>query len=111
MSDSDALIYQTHPIPPIPPTLDLSSRTVAYFSMEIALDPALPTYSGGLGILAGDILRSAADLGVPMIGVMLLYHGGYFVQRLDAAGNQSEAPDAWNPRARLTVVDRTVVVT
>ena len=55
---------------------------IAYFSMEIALDAALPTYSGGLGILAGDMLLSAADLALPVVGVTLLYHYGYFVQHL-----------------------------
>jgi glycogen phosphorylase len=58
---------------------------VAYFSMEIALDVAMPTYSGGLGVLAGDTLRSAADLRVPLVGVTLLHRKGYFYQRLDAA--------------------------
>ena len=58
---------------------------VAYFSMEVALDPAMPTYSGGLGILAGDTLRSAADLGVPMVAVTLLHRKGYFRQRIDDA--------------------------
>ncbi len=84
---------------------------IAYFSMEIALEAALPTYSGGLGILAGDMLRSAADLGLPMIAVSLIYRDGYFVQRLDGAGNQSEIADAWDPRARLAHVDKTVHVT
>jgi len=46
--------------------------SIAYFSMEIAADPAWPTYSGGLGVLAGDMLRSAADMGLPMVGVTLL---------------------------------------
>jgi len=54
--------------------------TVAYFSMEIALDPNLPTYSGGLGVLAGDTLRSAADLATPLIAVTLVYRQGYFRQ-------------------------------
>jgi glycogen phosphorylase len=65
------------------------SGTVAYFSMEIGVDPGIPTYSGGLGILAGDTLRSAADLGVPMVGVTLLHRQGYFRQHLDASGNQT----------------------
>ena len=60
-----------------------SISRVAYFSMEVALSPAMPTYSGGLGILAGDTLRSAADLGVPMVAVSLLHRKGYFRQRLD----------------------------
>jgi glycogen phosphorylase len=73
----------------------------AYFSMEIALDPAMPTYSGGLGILAGDTLRSAADLGLPVAGVTLLYRQGYFEQQLDAHGNQAESPSQWDPTMKL----------
>ena len=75
---------------------------VAYFSMEIALDVAMPTYSGGLGVLAGDTLRSAADLGVPLIGVTLLHLKGYFYQQLDTAGRQIEEPVAWMPDDALT---------
>ena len=56
---------------------------IAYFSMEITLNPAMPTYSGGLGILAGDTLRSAADLGVHMVAVTLLHRKGYFRQHVD----------------------------
>jgi starch phosphorylase len=52
--------------------------SVAYFSMEIGLVAGMPTYAGGLGVLAGDTLRSAADLGVPMVGVTLLHRKGYF---------------------------------
>lgn len=63
--------------------------------MEIALEEGLPTYSGGLGVLAGDTLRSAADLKVPMIGVSLLHRKGYFYQRLDASGWQREEPVEW----------------
>jgi glycogen phosphorylase len=70
-------------------------RLIAYFSMEIALLPEVPTYSGGLGVLAGDTLRAAADLGVPMIGVTLLHRKGYFYQRLDPRGWQSEEPVEW----------------
>ena len=69
--------------------------TIAYFSMEVALESHIPTYSGGLGVLAGDTLRSAADLGLPMVGVTLLHREGYFFQRLDDEGHQSEAPVAW----------------
>ena len=57
--------------------------TVAYFSMEIGLEPDLPTYSGGLGVLAGDTLRAAADLGVAMVGVSLVHRKGYFRQHVD----------------------------
>ena len=83
---------------------------IAYFSMEIALDASLPTYSGGLGVLAGDMLRSAADLALPMIGVTLVYRQGYFVQHLDAAGNQSESPETWDPRTKMHLVDHEVRV-
>jgi starch phosphorylase len=69
---------------------DRASRAVAYFSMEIAVQDGVPTYSGGLGVLAGDHLRSAADLGLPLVGVTLLYRRGYFSQRLDDDGRQSE---------------------
>lgn len=68
---------------------------VAYFSMEIALEPAMPTYSGGLGVLAGDTIRSAADLQVPMVAVTLLHRKGYFNQKLDPSGWQTEAPAEW----------------
>lgn len=71
-------------------------RTIAYFSMEIGLDPAMPTYSGGLGVLAGDTIRSAADLQVPMVAVTLLHRKGYFHQRLDASGWQGEEPVEWD---------------
>ncbi len=74
---------------------------IAYFSMEIALEPDLPTYSGGLGILAGDTLRSAADLGAPMVAVTLVYRKGYFRQSLDANGRQSEQPQPWDPALKL----------
>lgn len=63
---------------------------VAYFSMEFGITPTLPIYSGGLGILAGDHLKSASDLGVPLIGIGLLYRWGYFSQSLDRAGWQQE---------------------
>ena len=68
---------------------------IAYFSMEIALDSQLPTYSGDLDVLAGDILRSGADLRLPIVGVTLLHHKGYFFQRLDDEGRQSEIPVTW----------------
>jgi len=71
------------------------SRFVAYFSMEIALEAGMPTYSGGLGVLAGDTIRSAADLKVPMVAVTLLYRKGYFTQRLDSSGWQTEEPVNW----------------
>jgi glycogen phosphorylase len=63
---------------------------VAYFCMEFGLAEALPLYAGGLGILAGDFLKAASDLGVPLVGVGLLYNEGYFRQMLDAQGRQHE---------------------
>ena len=64
---------------------------VAYFSMEFGLGEGLPLYAGGLGILAGDFLKTASDLGIPVIGIGLLYQEGYFRQLIDAAGTQHEA--------------------
>jgi glycogen phosphorylase len=80
----------------------MPAAKVAYFSMEIALDPLIPTYSGGLGVLAGDTLRSAADLGVPMVGVTLAHRKGYFRQRLNERGNQIEDEDPWRPEEGRT---------
>lgn len=65
-------------------------RKIAYFSMEVALDPEMPTYAGGLGILAGDTLRSAADMKLPSCTVTLLHREGRFRQELDASGWQFE---------------------
>jgi starch phosphorylase len=73
---------------------------IAYFTMEIGLEEAIPTYAGGLGILAGDTVRSAADLGIQMIVVTLLHRKGYFRQKLDASGWQSEEDVSW-PVAEL----------
>lgn len=70
---------------------------VAYFSMEFGLSEALPLYSGGLGVLAGDTLKSASDLGVPMVGVGLLYQSGYFRQAIDASGAQQALYPYNNP--------------
>jgi starch phosphorylase len=78
---------------------------IAYFCMEIALDPSIPSYGGGLGILAGDMLRSAADLELPMVAISLAYRNGYFRQRLDHEGNQSEEPDPWQPETVLPSVE------
>ena len=73
-------------------------KAIAYFSMEFGVTEALPNYSGGLGILAGDHLKSASDLGVPIIGVGLLYRFGYFWQSLSADGWQQEHYPAHDPQ-------------
>lgn len=84
---------------------------IAYFSMEIALESSIPTYSGGLGVLAGDVLRSAGDLGVPMVAVTLVHRKGYFRQRLDEKGNQTEDDATWQPEKVLEPVEPTASVT
>jgi glycogen phosphorylase len=98
---------------------DRVSPLVAYFSMEIGLESGMPTYSGGLGVLAGDTIRSAADLDVPMVAVSLIHRRGYFFQRLDAQGHQSEEPVIWpvddfadliDERATVDIEGRTVHV-
>lgn len=68
---------------------------VAYFSMEIAIEPEMNTYSGGLGVLAGDTLRAVADLGIPLVAVTLAHRRGYFRQILSPEGQQSEAEQPW----------------
>lgn len=95
---------------PARPAVRVRSR-IAYFSMEIALESAIPTYSGGLGILAGDTLRAAADLQVPMVAVTLLHRQGYFRQRVDVAGQQIEEPDVWTPEAFLVELPARVQIT
>src|SRR3984893_6114824 len=73
----------------------IKDRLVAYFSMEIALENSMPSYSGGLGVLAGYTIRAAADLRLPMVAVCLLYRKGYFSQRLGEDGTQTEEPVEW----------------
>ena len=101
------------------PGAGIGASLVAYFCMEMALDSAMPTYSGGLGVLAGDTLRAAADADVPMVGVSLVHRQGYPRQRLDAQGNQIESPAEWSPegllepleaRAQVTIEGRSVQV-
>src|SRR4030081_2006344 len=74
---------------------------VAYVSMEIAVKSDVATYGGGLGVLAGDVIRAAADAGYPMAGVTLLYRDGYFRQHLDASRAQLEEPQVWRPDEAL----------
>ena len=86
-------------------------RKIAYFSMEIGLEDAMPTYSGGLGILAGDTILSAADFKVPMVAVSLLHRKGYFYQRLTEDGRQIEEPVAWGPDDFTEELPQRVVIT
>lgn len=86
-------------------------KKIAYFSMEIGLDPAMPTYSGGLGILAGDTILSAADLKIPMVAVTLLHRKGYFYQRLTQDGWQTEESVEWVPQDFAKELEPRVVVT
>ena len=79
--------------------------------MEIALEPDMPTYSGGLGALAGDTIRSAADLELPMVAVSLLYRNGYFSQHLDEHGWQTESPIEWDPADYLDEMPQRATVT
>ena len=97
----------------------MNQRKIAYFSMEIGIVSDMPTYSGGLGVLAGDTIRAAADLKVPMVAVTLLHRKGYFYQRLDSSGRQIEEPVDWPvndfltelpQRASVTIEGRTVVL-
>jgi starch phosphorylase len=91
--------------------MNMTEPTVAYVSMEIAVFPGVATYSGGLGVLAGDVVRAASDAGYPMAGVTLLYREGYFRQRLDASGAQHEEPQSWRPDLVLEALPQTVTVT
>jgi starch phosphorylase len=89
----------------------MNHRSIAYFSMEIGLETGMPTYSGGLGVLAGDTIRAAADLKIPMVAITLLHRKGYFYQRLDASGWQSEEPVDWVVGDFLTEMPQRVSVT
>lgn len=79
---------------------DKEKSQIAYFSMEFGLGEALPLYAGGLGVLAGDYLKAASDLGVPLVGIGLMYDEGYFRQILDASGEQ-QAIYAYNDSRNL----------
>lgn len=86
-------------------------RKIAYFSMELGLDGSMPTYSGGLGVLAGDTIRSAADLNVPMVAVSLVHEKGYFSQKLLDDGWQEEVPSSWNMEDFLEPLDVQIIIT
>lgn len=89
----------------------LASRAhIAYFSMEIALKSEIHTYSGGLGVLAGDTVRSCADLELPVVFVTLASRAGYFRQEIDGRGSQIEHPDWWEPERWCTPLNAMVAV-
>ncbi len=85
------------------PLLDkhITEPKIAYFSMEIGLRDDIPTYSGGLGVLAGDTVKSASDLNLPFVAVTLICRKGYFRQEIDSAGRQIEHPAVWEPSKLL----------
>jgi starch phosphorylase len=102
--------FQRHPnayevvgAPEVPHDIQWAARRVAYFSMEVALSNEIPTYSGGLGVLAGDTLRSCADLRIPMVGVSLVHRRGYFRQEIQNDW-QLEHDATWDPRGLLDEV-------
>lgn len=80
----------------------LGHTRIAYFTMELALRSDIPTYAGGLGVLAGDTARACADLNLPMIFVTLLSRAGYLRQSIDAQGGQVEQPEYWRPEQHAT---------
>src|SRR5215467_8403423 len=84
-STTDTWFAKTYPI--------FAGRTIAYFCAEFGLHHSVPIYSGGLGVLAGDHCKAASDLGVPLVGVGILYRAGYFNQRLRSDGWQEETDD------------------
>src|ERR1700744_550885 len=111
MNHSMSISQQSGPLPHFDsPSIDLSLRKIAYFSMEIALSKSLPTYSGGLGMLAGDTLRSAADTGAPMVAVSLVHRHGYFEQHLDSSGQQTESDVVWSPETVLPSAGTTISI-
>lgn len=81
---------------------ELLEKTVAYFSAEFGIHRALPIYSGGLGVLAGDHIKQASDLGLPLVAISLLYRQGYLSQRLDNDGWQEDVPSELEPWAEPT---------
>ncbi len=88
----------------------LMRQKIAYFSMEIGLSNNIHTYSGGLGVLAGDTIRSSADLKVPLVGVTLVSKRGHFRQEITSEGKQVEYPDPWEPSESMQLLSTEVKV-
>ena len=89
----------------------LNESKIAYFSMEVGFKNDIPTYSGGLGILAGDTIKSAADLNLPMVAVSLIYRKGYFRQEIDPDGRQIEHPVQWEPGQFMSLIPQKIHLT
>ena len=85
----------------------IEGSKVAYFSMEIGINNGMPTYSGGLGVLAGDVVRSSADLRIPLIAVTLVSKKGYFKQKITLDGWQTEYPEEWDPSKYMKLLPET----
>ena len=88
----------------------IQDQRIAYFSMEIGLRAEIPTYSGGLGVLAGDTIKSAADLKIPMVAVTLIYRKGYFRQQFSAEGWQQEYDNNWDPARHMDLLPKKAMV-
>lgn len=88
----------------------IRGEKIAYFSMEIGIESEIPTYSGGLGVLAGDVIRSSADLLIPMVAVTLINRKGYVRQRLTPEGDQIDSADEWDPEKHMRELPRRVTV-
>lgn len=93
------------------PGVTPADTRIAYFSMEIAVAPQMPTYSGGLGMLAGDTMRSAADLGLPLVAVTLVHRKGYFRQQIGPDGWQHEESAEWQPEQMLELLEPVASIT
>ena len=94
----------------VEPEAYLMRQKIAYFSMEIGLSNNIHTYNGGLGILAGDTIKSSADLKVPLVGVTLVSKKGHFKQELTSSGKQIEHPDPWEPSEHMQLLPTEVKV-
>ncbi len=84
--------------------LDQTKFSIAYFSMEVGIRNSIPTYSGGLGILAGDTIKSCADLEIPLVAITMLNEHGYFFQQIDKEGNQNAQPTNWSINDYLKLI-------
>ncbi len=89
----------------------INEPKIAYFSMEIGLRDDMPTYSGGLGVLAGDTVKSAADLNLPFVAVTLISRKGYFRQEIDEKGHQIEMPAVWEPSMLMNTAPEKITIT